>query len=316
MQAVRAAPPPPLAGAAAMQAEQAAQHAAQQQLNAAALATMLSHGQPGQQYAQGALAQLLAFGAGQPVWPPHALAGQLQPPPAQPDAAPARTSSGGEERKTTNYAARHQACGAWRVAPRSLPLYPFHVTPLPQRCAPCADTACRARHASTHRRLRSGDATASTTGWLRCAKSRPSPPAQTRGNFSRSCSATSPRCRRWRALRPSSRCRPGSPPAREGLRAQAWPRRQRSWGRRWSQRAARRRQAPMRLRRRRKPQPLRRPRDDEPQHADDAGSLQPITHRQPPCSAAVSAACRTPRIRGRHTRWYRRPDTPIPRFAL
>ena len=120
MQAVRAAPPPALAGAGAMQAEQAAQHAAQQQLNAAALATMLSHGQPGQQYAQGALAQLLAFGAGQPVWPPHAaLAAQQMPPPAQqPDAAPARTSSGGEERKTTNYAARHQARGAWRVAPR------------------------------------------------------------------------------------------------------------------------------------------------------------------------------------------------------
>jgi hypothetical protein len=124
MQALRAAPPPPLAGTGAMQAaEQAAQHAVQQQLNAAALATMLSHGPPGQQYAQGALAQLLAFGAGQPVWPPHALAGQqmqLQPPPAQPDTAQARGTNLGEDRgagKTTNYAARHQV---QRTARRTL----------------------------------------------------------------------------------------------------------------------------------------------------------------------------------------------------
>jgi hypothetical protein len=188
MQALRAAPAPPLGGG-AMQAELqvAAQHVAQQQLNAAALATMLSHGQPGQQYAQGALAQLLAFGAGQPVWPPHALAGQqmqLQPPPAQPDTAQAR---GGDERSgeergktTTNYAARHQARGA--------PAVPFSsVTPKCTSAAPAALTWRAPRDAPMRRRLRSGDGTASTTGWLRCARSRPSPPAATLVSFWRSC---------------------------------------------------------------------------------------------------------------------------------
>jgi hypothetical protein len=127
--------------------EHAAHAAAAHQLNAAALAQMLSHAQPGQQYAQGALAQLLAFGAGQPVWPGHAMGGvqmqlQQQPAFAEPARADAASPGAGEERagKTTNYAARHQARGA-----TSSLLYPYWVTP---QCHP------RTRRADAARRLR------------------------------------------------------------------------------------------------------------------------------------------------------------------
>ena len=85
------------------EAAAAANAAAHQQLNAAALATMLVHGPPGQPYAPGALAQLLAFTTAQPGWQAQALA-------AAP--APAPFAKGGRAGKTTNYAARHQARAA------------------------------------------------------------------------------------------------------------------------------------------------------------------------------------------------------------
>ena len=121
MQVVQARAPPLLASAAQMQeAAAAANQAAHQQLNAAALATMLVHGPPGQPYAPGALAQLLAFTTGQPAWQAQALAASGLPnAPAAPAFADARhggtsAPAHGDERvgKTTNYAARHQARGA------------------------------------------------------------------------------------------------------------------------------------------------------------------------------------------------------------
>lgn len=171
MQALLPRAPPLFASAASMQeAAAAANAAAHQQLNAAALATMLVHGPPGQPYAPGALAQLLAFTAGhQPAWQAQAqaLAGSGLPHPLSfADCArggAAAPASG--EGKTTNYAARHQA--RWHDLPRRYCTVPPPRDPCaPPRRVPRCPADARARRPG-RRQLRSGGETASTTGWRR-----------------------------------------------------------------------------------------------------------------------------------------------------
>jgi hypothetical protein len=168
MLALRLPAPPVLSAAATMQggAAAAANAAAHQQLNAAALATMLVHGPPGQPYAPAALAQLLAFTAGQPAWQAQAQfagngnldrGGVSAPPTSDERAGPGRT----------NYAARHQVRGATYIHNASTavvpPDPPRHT--LPHRVPRCSADA-RARR-PVRRQLRSGGETASTTGCRR-----------------------------------------------------------------------------------------------------------------------------------------------------